>query len=201
MTETNPKINAKTTTRTPRKTTPKKEVVEKIVSEEKVEVDVQQETVIEAIQTVAKAEKRQFSKNDDVEIMNNTTGRYGYIGRSGFSIEMNEYGDTLEIPFGELKAMKGEQKRHIEEAFIVILDEDAIKELRLEKLYENILDLDGVEEILQDHEKLDKILNKMPSTMRETIGSIAVRKFKSGELYDKRVQKVIEDNLKIKIDD
>ena len=90
----------------PKKVTPKKEdhkesVAEPIIKKEAV-----------------KPTKRTFDKYDDVEIMNNTTGRYGYNSKSGFALEMEEYGDTLTIPFGELKTMRSNQKRHI--AFIQV---------------------------------------------------------------------------------
>lgn len=179
------------------KKAPKKAVVKKEIQEE-VEVKIPEK------KEDTKPEKRTFDKYDDVEIMNNTTGRYGYTSRSGFSLEMEEYGDTLSVPFGELKTMRSTQKRHIEDAFIVILDEDAIKELKLEKLYESVLDNEGVEEVLHDsdrgHERLGKMLPKMSKGMREVVAEIAIRKFNSGELYDMRIKKVLEDNLKIKID-
>ena len=182
-----------------KKVTPPKKTAPKATPAKKNE-DVVAEDVPVVKTPEVKKEKRQFENSDDVEIMNNTTGRYGYLGRSGFALEMNEYGDITDIPFGELKKMRSEQKRHIEDAFIVILDEDVVKELRYEKLYENILDQDGVEEILLDHERLDKMLSKMPVTMRETIGAIATRKFQNEELHDTRVKKVIEKHLNIKID-
>lgn len=178
----------------PRKKTPKKETVEKV------EAKTSETATEETPKKESKPKQRRLEKNDDITVMNNTTGRYGYTSRSGFAVEMNEYGDTETIPFGELETMRSSQKRHIEEAFIVILDEDAVKQLRYEKLYENVLDEDGVEEVLEDHVRLEKMINKMPKTMRETVGAIASRKFKNGELFDMRVKKVLEDNLKIKID-
>lgn len=170
------------------KVTPRKPVVKKEAEEEI------------AVAKVETQKQVKLEKNDDVAIMNNTTGRYGYKSRSGFALEMNEYGDTETIPFGELETMRSSQKRHIEDAFIVILDPIAVKQLRYEKLYENVLDYDGVGEILHDHERLNKMLSKMPATMRETVGAIATLKFRNGELFDNRVKKVIEDNLKIKIE-
>jgi hypothetical protein len=179
--------------KTPAKVQPKKEV-------EKND-DVVEDKVSEAKQPVpAKPPKRKIDNDEDIVIMNNTTGRYKYISRTGYVTEMNDYGDTENIPYRELRTMSSGQKRHIEAAFIVILDEDAVKALGYERLYENVLDFEGVEEVLKDPERLDAMLKKMPTTMRETVGSIATRKFRDGELYDMRVKKVIEDNLKIKID-
>lgn len=148
----------------------------------------------------AKSVKRKLQNDDEIEVMNNTTGRYGYIGRSGFAMDMTEYGDILEIPFGELKRMRSEQKRHIEDAFIIILNGDAVKELRYEKLYENVFDKDSVEDLLQNPVKLAEVLPKMPSTMRETVGSIAIRRIKNNEIFDMRIKRAVEKSLGITIE-
>lgn len=147
------------------------------------------------------APKKKLMNDDEIEVMNNTTGRYGYRGRSGFSMEMTEYGDIIEVPLGELKRMRAEQKRHIEDAFIVILDEDAVKELRFEKLYQNIFDKEGVEYLLQTPDKLAEVLPKMPKTMRETVGAIAIKKIKNREITNILVKDAIEKSLGIKIDE
>lgn len=148
-----------------------------------------------------KPEKRAFNADDKVEIMNNTTGKYKYTSkRSGFALEMEDYGDTEDITFGELRTMSSTQKRHISDAFIVILDEEVVKELGYEKLYMNVFNYEGVEELFNDPDKLNEVLPKMPVTMRETLGTIAIRKFKNNELFDLRVKSVIEKNLKVTID-
>lgn len=144
--------------------------------------------------------KKKLHNDDEIEVMNNTTGRYGYKGKSGFAMEMTEYGDILEIPFGELKRMRSEQKRHIEDAFIVILDEDAVRELRYEKLYENVFDKDNVEKLLKNPERLAETLPKMPPTMRETVGSIAIKRIKNKQIFDMRIKDAVEKTLGVTID-
>lgn len=146
--------------------------------------------------------KVKLSKDDKVTVMNNTTGRYGYAGKSGYSFELEEYGDTTEVPFGELQSMRsGSQKRHLEDAFIIILDADAVEELNYSKLYENVLDENGVEELLGDVKRLEKVIVKMPLVMRETVVSIAKRKWNDRTLFDIRVIEAIEKNLNVKIID
>jgi len=67
---------------------------------EEVETQEVEETPKKAVK---KEEPRTLNNNDMIPVMNNTTGRYVYRARSGFGFEMNEYGDIVEIPFGELK--------------------------------------------------------------------------------------------------
>lgn len=180
-----------------KKTIPKIAEVEDVVTDEVVEST--PETVKPKVE--ARPEKRVFNTDDKVEIMNNTTGKYKYTSkRSGFALEMEDYGDTEDITFGELRTMSSTQKRHITDAFIVILDEDVVKELGYEKLYKNVFSYEGVEELFNNPDKLNEVLPKMPVTMRETLGAIAIRKFKNKELFDLRIKGVIEKNLKVTID-
>lgn len=144
--------------------------------------------------------KQSIKESDKIAVMNNTTGRYGYIGRSGYSFELEEYGDIAYVPFSELREMlASRQKVHVTSAFIVILDNDAIEELNLQKLYETILDDNGVEKLLAEPHKIKDILPNMPKIMRETVISIARRKLKSDQLNDLRVVKAIKDSVDIDI--
>lgn len=170
-----------------RKRTPKKEVAP--------EVEVKDTAKTE--EPKKKEAPKKLAKDEFIPVMNNTTGRYGYIGRSGYSFELEEYGDIADIPFGELQTMRTSQKRHLEDAFIIIMDEQAVKELNYTKLYENILDAEGVESVLEDIEKLEKILPKMPLVMRETFVTIAKRKFKDDDINLKAVR-AIEKHLDVK---
>lgn len=182
----------KTTRRRPTRTAKSEPKVEVNVVEEKVEVI---EKVVES-----KPVKQPLTDSDKVTVMNNTTGRYGYVGKSGYSFQLEEYGDTADVPFGELRAMSAsKQKRHITDAFIIILDDEAVEELNYSKLYEDVLDVDGVESILSQPEKLKLTLPKMPKIMRETVITIARQKYKNGELNDLRVINAIKDSVDINI--
>lgn len=184
----------------------KKQVAKKVVPAKetaKKQVEVKEEAALKKepeVKETPKTTKPKLTADTDIEVMNNTTGYYGYIGKSGFAMDMSEYGDILEIPFSELKRMRAEQPRHLTDAFIVVLNDEAVKELRLEKIYEGIVNNAGLDELLADPKKLKEVIPKMPSTMRETISIIARRKFRTDELYDNRIKKVIEEGLNIKID-
>lgn len=182
----------------------KTNLIKAIEETEAVDKSDEVEDVIEEVdvKTEAKPEKKRekLKSDDEIEIMNNTSGSYGYIGRSGFSVAMSEYGDVVDIPFGELKRMKAEQSSHINEAYIIILNEQAVEELYLENLYKNIFDRDKVEYILKNPDQLAKALPRMPKSMKETVGSLAIQRLKSGEIFDMRIKKAVEDALGITID-
>ena len=182
-----------TTTRKPRTATKAKVEVEQV------------ETVQEVVEEVKKPVSRQVAKttldeSDLVTVMNNTTGRYMYKSRDNrTTIELEEYGDTASITFGELKLMFSGQKKHITEAFIIILDEDAVEGINYTKQYQNILDPEQVEELLTKPEVIKEVLPKMPKTMQEVVIYTAKRKFKNDELSDIRIVNAIRDASKINI--
>ena len=182
-----------TTTRKPRTATKAKVEVEQV------------ETVQEVVEEVKKPVTRQVAKttldeSDLVTVMNNTTGRYMYKSRDNrTTIELEEYGDTASITFGELKLMFSGQKKHITEAFIIILDEDAVEGINYTKQYQNILDPEQVEELLTKPEVIKEVLPKMPKTMQEVVIYTAKRKFKNDELSDIRIVNAIRDASKINI--
>ena len=171
-------------------------VKNKVVQDEKVTTE-----TMEAIdKTEVASSKVQLSANDLVTVMNNTTGRYGYVGRSGYSFELEEYGDTAQIPFSELQSMRSSsQKRHLEDAFIIILDEAAVAQLNYTKLYEHVLDGKSVEELFSNPHRLEETLTKMPLVMRETVTSIAKQKYMNRTLFDIRIIETIEKCLNVKI--
>ena len=182
-----------TTTRKPRTATKAKVEVEQV------------ETAQEVVEEVKKPVSRQVAKttldeSDLVTVMNNTTGRYMYKSRDNrTTIELEEYGDTASITFGELKLMFSGQKKHITEAFIIILDEDAVEGINYTKQYQNILDPEQVEELLTKPEVIKEVLPKMPKTMQEVVIYTAKRKFKNDELSDIRIVNAIRDASKINI--
>jgi len=181
----------RTTQRKPRTTTTR-------AKKEEVKVETPVQEVVEQVVVAEVTEPERVILRDDdlIPVMNNTTGRYGYIGRDGYAFELEEYGDIIEIPFKVLKTMNVSAKRHIHDAFIVILDEDAVDQLHLGKLYSNVLDEFGLDEVLNNPNQLSNILVKMPETMKETLIVKAKEKLANGELNNLQIVKVIKDVAK-----
>lgn len=183
--------NTTITTRKPRTTTTKTKVDTPTVEE------VVQETV-EAKEPVV--EKRVLDNNTEITVMNNNTGRHLYKSKNGYQIDLEEYGDTQEVPFGELKTMYNSAKRHLSDAFLIILDEDAVKALPgLSKQYERILAPHAVDELLKDPELIKELLPKMVQNMQAVVIATARNQFKNGELKDISVAKAIKEAIKVDV--
>lgn len=175
MTETKPR-----TTRATRK--PKEESQVEVVETE-------QETELE----IKTPEKRILKDTDKITIMNNTTGIYGYTSRNGYEIELEDYGDTLDVPLSELRIMASSQKKHLKEAWIIILDDDVVEEFNLVKDYKTVFTEDGIWQILQSPDKIRAVLPNMNITMKEAVIKMAKRKVEDEELFDHRIFKAIEE--------
>lgn len=147
------------------------------------------ETTEEVKTEVVKEEKvRVLQDTDKVTVMNNTTGRYGYEGKNGYSIDFEEYGDTFDIPLGELKQiMASKHKKHLKEAWIIVLDEDAVEALNLTREYKYVYTEEQVEGLLANPHKIEEVFPKMSSAMQMVILNTAKNKAKNGEMNDLRV--------------
>lgn len=181
--------------RNTRKTTKEEVITEPVVNQEEV---IDTETVIEEVKVEEVEVKRELTDDTKIVIMNNTMGVYGY--RNGNkAITLSEYGDTAKITFEELTTMYSspKTKRHITDAFILILDQDAVDELGINKLYANILDDKGVDRLLADPSQLKEVLPKLPKGMQETVIIKARKGFKSTDAYtrltDIRIVNIIEE--------
>jgi len=158
------------------------------------ESTVEQATVTdEKKEEVKMTEPRIIQDTDKIEIMNNTTGLYGYISRNGYSFDLEEYGDVVRIPMSELRIMFTSQKAHLKKAWIIILDEDVVEEFNLTRDYQYIFTEEEVNNLLQHPDKIRDLFPKMATAMQTIIMSTAKRKVKAGQLYDLRVVQALKD--------
>lgn len=187
----------KTTTTRKRTTRTKVQPVETIESTNNEEVIVEQPKV-------ETPKKRELTDSTKVSVMNNTMGVYGY--RNGnVVLNLSEYGDTGKLSFEEIQRMysNATTKRHIQDAFIIVLDDDVVEELNLHNVYKNVLQPNGVNELFRNPDRLQEVLPKMPKIMQETVVIQARRRFKSEDQFDRltdiRIAQVITNELGIDI--
>lgn len=157
------------------------------------------ETVVEATSKVETPQPRKLQDTDRIEIMNNTTGIYGYVSRNGYSFELEEYGDTISIPLSELRILFSSQKKHLKKAWIIILDEDVVDEFNLTRDYEYIFTEEEVDGLLSHPDKINDVLPKMTNAMQTIVIARAKSKFKANELYDFRIVQAIQNVTGINI--
>jgi hypothetical protein len=168
-------------------------VKKKDVEEKEVKKPVKQEEV--------KPTPKKLENDYSVTIMNNTSGQVFYRSkRTGVEWSLFEYGETSEIPLDELISLKNAHRRYLNDTWLIILDEDVVKHLGLQKLYENVLTPDELDRFYRlPADQVIEILSKMPKGMQETVVGQAMIRTENKTLSDLNVIRAIEDTLKVDI--
>lgn len=160
-----------------KKVKPETKVVEKEVAKE-IEVKEVAEVKVEKVV--------QLTNEDLILIINNTAHELIYVNpTSGEQFTINGYGSEYEITFRELKAMKNQQPAFIEKEWIIIADEQAVKQLGLENYYANKLMPKMVVNMLEnDFGKLKETLVNAKVQTKESFIKIITEKIEKRQFND-----------------
>ena len=163
---------------------------------------------------------RKIDKDTEIEIKNNTRGSFFFSTRSGeLVIDLNEYGDSDRISFGELTKISGRIRKILSHLDIVITEvisddnttiEEVVTALKIQDSYNELLslgdtklsdvdfiDIGIVEEFIQngDSDKMRKILESKKTNLRYVIAETATELYKRNELSDYNKMKIIAEVL------
>lgn len=171
-----------------------------------IEKDFVKEEVSKTSEPIVKEEvvekKSTTLKNDDlVTIINNTGHDLIYVNEnSGEQFTITGYGAEYDIEFKELKAMKSQQPAFIEKEWLIINDEQAVKQLGLKDYYLNKIMPKMVVNLLEnDFDKLKEILiNSKPQT-KESFAKVIEEKIEKRQFNDYSKILDIENILGIKL--
>lgn len=145
---------------------------------------------------------KQYADHDLILVKNGTAGELVYIApRSGVTYMFDVFGDEQEIPFGELKATRmGNYATFFKRQWFLIDDKEAIKQLGIEKYYNNQLTFDELNGIfdLKEDEIREKFKN-MSDDQKNTLGFLTVKKMKNKEITDLNIIRLLEDLLHAQI--
>lgn len=129
-------------------------------------------------------------------------GKLVYVSKkTGIKFIWENKGDEEYIEFGELMTMKASSPKFLKSPFLIVDDEDAVEKLGLTKMYEEnsmVDDLDGF--FALPLSEMEEKIEKFPKGFRDVITSTANQKIKSGELYDIRKIRFLEDKLKVDLE-
>lgn len=158
-----------------------------------------EEKIVAAAEPVVVEEKkiRTFTSGDLVPCRSVRNGLMQHIARkSGNPYEWSDYGDVTDIEYGDLLAMKASKSKFIFAPWIIIEDEDAVKALKLESLYETFAEYEDVEAFLeQSPAKIRAKLADAPIGFKDAISKTAANKIREGTLDSIGTIKAIDDIL------
>ena len=143
--------------------------------------------------------RKTIDPNELILVRSVTKGALIYRSRrNGMITRWGNYGDTTYMTFTEILDMRSANSRFLTAPFVVIDDEEVAKQLGLDKIYKNMINMDDIKGFFnKDLEYIENKLNIMPKGMLQLIADQAREMIKKDELYNIKLIKLLEDKLKI----
>lgn len=136
-----------------------------------------------------------IADNTMVVVRSNVKGELVYKStKTGLMWTFHDYGDEDTMEFSELRNMVSSQRKFVEEGWIEILDEDVKKALKVERYEKNTISAEDIDELFEmNPEELKEIISSVKPSAKALIFDIAKEKYGTGELYDIRTIRAIEE--------
>lgn len=130
--------------------------------------------------------------------LNLSTARNG----GGDIYTFNEFGEEQMIPYSDAKNIIKNNKSFIKGGKVFIDDEELIRNERLTKDYENILDYKGLSQLFnEDFQTFEKVFKSIPKGQQESFADILIQKVIKGEKIDRNLIYIVNQELNIDIEE
>ena len=174
----------------------KTETKKKVTTEKEVEQIQTKEPIIEAKKRYTSRELRKLiSKDLEVTIMNTCCGTFYYeCPKTHEIVELEEYGDCVEVSLELLSTMKNRSKNILKDCVVMIIDvfhdeydlEDVLTYLQLDEKYEkleDIYDADCLDELIltSNADTFDNLINKSDIGLCVQIARRSIVLFREGK--------------------
>lgn len=119
-----------------------------------------------------------------VMVRNATGGKLVYVSKrlTGYEETWYTFGEEIPMEMAELYSMKNTDRSFFTQNWIEV-DPYVLKDLGMEKFYENAISIDEVEEIFEKSpDEIIKIVSEMKSSMKTAFALQAIQKVKDEEL-------------------
>jgi hypothetical protein len=143
--------------------------------------------------------KKERDLNEMIRVVNITNSKLVYISKTspGYRIDWDEYLDENWMEYKELINMRNSQRRFFEEPWI-ICDWDVLEDLRVDKYYKNIIDLENLDDVFKKSpDELAKILDVVPNGIKKLIADRAYELRREKKLDSLSIIETIEKKLNI----
>lgn len=153
--------------------------------------------------TRVSSRKSEISDNEEILIMNGSTGAVQYYSqRTNKTWEFTQFGQQDVIEYGELKTIRNRHPRYFKEGYFIVLDPVAQKELDLTELYTNIITPDNEDKIFKmPLDKLGEFIDALPDGQKSSFVNMAQDKYDNGQLDSNKLIKFIEDKFNFSLED
>jgi hypothetical protein len=145
--------------------------------------------------------KPSLDKNELIPVMNITNGTLVYTSRkTGLSVKFEKYGDVEYLEVGELLTMRSGQRRFLDEPWILIMDDEVVEYLGLDKMYRKLVSPQNIDQIFEfDVDTFKEIVDNAPIGYAQLIISRAKAKLKDGSLDSLAKIKILEEKFHVEL--
>ncbi|UGO51079.1 hypothetical protein PQE70_gp226 [Bacillus phage vB_BanS_Nate] len=146
---------------------------------------------------------KKFKDEDLIPVMNGLSGGLFYQSDRTHKVwEFKGFGQESAMEFSELINLRNKYPAYFMDGWLIVCDDDVVKELNLASMYENILTPKNVKEVFEKPiEEMEKFVDRLPQGMKITFVDIAKDLYNKEELDSVKVIRFIEDKFKFSLDD
>ena len=137
--------------------------------------------------------------DEQIKVTNITNSKLTYKSKNqyGYRIDWFEYGEENWIEYKELINMKNSQRSFFEQPWI-ICDWDVLEDLKVDKYYKNMIDLDNLDVLFKKApEELKKILEIIPEGIKKLVIDRAFELRKEKKIDSINIIESIEKTLNV----
>lgn len=186
-------------TNSSRSTQPKKSTATKVKkATAEVKVATEEPVVVEkVVEKVEVKEKRVFKATDMIECKSLRYGLMQHISKkSGNIYEWADYGDIVEVEYGDLLSLKSSKSKFLYSPWFMIMDDQLAEDWKLADIYEPFKEFDDVEEFLQSGATtIRKTLPNAPQGYKDLVTYTAADMIRSGTIDSIATINAIDDIL------
>lgn len=183
------------------KTEPKKKTATKSpsVDNKKASAEVVKETTTRVVERIS------YQTTDLIPCKSVRYGTLQHVSKkSGNLYEWSDYGDIVDVEYGDLMALKARKSKFIFAPWFIILDDQLAEDWKLTDIYSYFEDFDDVEEFLQSGSvTIRKKLPNAPQGYKDLVTYTAGNMLRNGSLDSiatiKAVDEILHKNLQMLI--
>lgn len=149
--------------------------------------------------------RREYSSSDLIPCKSVRYGTLQHVSKkSGNLYEWSDYGDVVDIEYGDLMALKARKSKFIFSPWFIILDDQIAEDWKLTEIYSYFEDFDDVEEFLQSGAvTIRRKLPNAPQGYKDLVTYTAGNMLRNGTLDSiatiKAVDEILHKNLQMLI--
>lgn len=164
------------------------ELMKKELEDTKQEKSSMQELIKTLKETSGKSDS---ADEENIPVVSHYSGKltlYTLGSGNGNKYVFYNFGDTLDIPYNDLKDIVRNNKRFAENGKFYILDKESVKKLRLKQFYDKILNNEQIMTLLeQDEDKVVELFSSTTEEQQKTILDMISYKREIGERIDANI--------------